>query len=170
MAEVRFDGVGKVYSRGDIPAVSDFTLDVRDGEFLVLVGPSGCGKSTSLRMVAREHEREIWRHEAIELNPQAQAIIKESLGDNYETWFQHDILVGRHVLANLEEGLLYAQGIVIPFKDIMEVRQGRKDLKLVTSSSAHPFITIDFGTLPIDPETGVPYKDEIAEKIEKLMP
>lgn len=52
MAEVRFDGVGKVYSRGDIPAVSDFTLDVRDGEFLVLVGPSGCGKSTSLRMVA----------------------------------------------------------------------------------------------------------------------
>lgn len=119
---------------------------------------------------AREHEREIWRHEAIELNPQAQAIIKESLGDNYETWFQHDILIGRHVLANLEEGLLYAQGIVIPFKDIMEVRQGRKDLKLVTSSSAHPFITIDFGTLPIDPETGVPYKDEIADKIEKLMP
>jgi multiple sugar transport system ATP-binding protein len=52
MAEVRFDGVGKVYSRGDTPAVADFTLDVRDGEFLVLVGPSGCGKSTSLRMVA----------------------------------------------------------------------------------------------------------------------
>ena len=52
MAEVRFDGVGKVYSRGDSPAVSDFNLVVRDGEFLVLVGPSGCGKSTSLRMVA----------------------------------------------------------------------------------------------------------------------
>jgi len=52
MAEVRFESVGKVYSRGDTPAVSDFTLDVRDGEFLVLVGPSGCGKSTSLRMVA----------------------------------------------------------------------------------------------------------------------
>ena len=52
MAEVRFENVVKVYSRGDAPAVSDFTLDVRDGEFLVLVGPSGCGKSTSLRMVA----------------------------------------------------------------------------------------------------------------------
>ena len=52
MAEVRFENVAKVYSRGDTPAVADFTLDVRDGEFLVLVGPSGCGKSTSLRMVA----------------------------------------------------------------------------------------------------------------------
>ena len=52
MAEVRFVDVGKVYSRGDVPAVANFTLDVRDGEFLVLVGPSGCGKSTSLRMVA----------------------------------------------------------------------------------------------------------------------
>lgn len=52
MAEVRFDHVCKVYSRGDAPAVSDFTLKVGDGEFLVLVGPSGCGKSTSLRMVA----------------------------------------------------------------------------------------------------------------------
>ena len=52
MADVRFDAVGKVYSRGDAPAVDAFSLDVRDGEFLVLVGPSGCGKSTSLRMVA----------------------------------------------------------------------------------------------------------------------
>lgn len=52
MAEVSFEHVGKVYSRGDAPAVADFTLNVRDGEFLVLVGPSGCGKSTTLRMVA----------------------------------------------------------------------------------------------------------------------
>jgi multiple sugar transport system ATP-binding protein len=52
MAEVRFEHVRKVYSRGDVPAVEDFSLDVKDGEFLVLVGPSGCGKSTSLRMVA----------------------------------------------------------------------------------------------------------------------
>jgi ABC-type sugar transport system ATPase subunit len=33
-------------------AVNELTLDVDDGEFLVLVGPSGCGKSTALRMVA----------------------------------------------------------------------------------------------------------------------
>ncbi|MBE6383348.1 MAG: ATP-binding cassette domain-containing protein [Lentisphaerae bacterium] len=52
MSEVVFSGVGKVYSRGETAAVEDFSLAVRDGEFLVLVGPSGCGKSTTLRMVA----------------------------------------------------------------------------------------------------------------------
>ncbi len=52
MAEVKFTGVGKTYAKGDRPAVADFNLTVRDGEFLVLVGPSGCGKSTTLRMVA----------------------------------------------------------------------------------------------------------------------
>ena len=52
MAEVKFEHVGKIYSRGEKAAVEDFNLSVRDGEFLVLVGPSGCGKSTSLRMVA----------------------------------------------------------------------------------------------------------------------
>ena len=52
MATVVFNRVGKVYARGDAPAVDDFSLKVEDGEFLVLVGPSGCGKSTTLRMVA----------------------------------------------------------------------------------------------------------------------
>ena len=52
MATVVFNRVGKVYSRGDAPAVDGFSLEVADGEFLVLVGPSGCGKSTTLRMVA----------------------------------------------------------------------------------------------------------------------
>lgn len=52
MATVFFDNVCKVYSRGDTPAVDGFSLDVSDGEFVVLVGPSGCGKSTTLRMVA----------------------------------------------------------------------------------------------------------------------
>ncbi len=52
MATVFFDNVCKVYSRGDTPAVDGFSLDVSDGEFIVLVGPSGCGKSTTLRMVA----------------------------------------------------------------------------------------------------------------------
>ena len=37
---------------GGVTAVSDFTLDIEDKEFIVLVGPSGCGKSTTLRMVA----------------------------------------------------------------------------------------------------------------------
>ena len=52
MAKVLFDRVCKTYQRGEAPAVDGFTLDVEDGEFLVLVGPSGCGKSTTLRMVA----------------------------------------------------------------------------------------------------------------------
>ncbi len=52
MSEVRLEGVCKTYSRGDAPAVENFSLDIRDGEFMVLVGPSGCGKSTTLRMVA----------------------------------------------------------------------------------------------------------------------
>lgn len=119
---------------------------------------------------AREREREQWKRDAAELNPQAEAYIKETLGDTYETWFKHDILVSRCVLVNKELGLLYAQGIVIPFKEIMEVRMGRKDLKLVTSNSTYPFVTIDFGSLSINPETGNTYKDEIAAEIEKLMP
>ena len=51
MASVAFDCVSKVYE-GSVLALSDFTLDVADGEFVVLVGPSGCGKTTALRMVA----------------------------------------------------------------------------------------------------------------------
>ncbi len=52
MAEVSFKNISKVYTRGERAAVESFSLDVHDGEFLVLVGPSGCGKSTTLRMVA----------------------------------------------------------------------------------------------------------------------
>ncbi|MGZ8593818.1 MAG: ATP-binding cassette domain-containing protein, partial [Actinomycetota bacterium] len=51
MAEIVLDDVTKVYGDG-VPAVSDLSLEIRDGEFIVLVGPSGCGKTTALRMVA----------------------------------------------------------------------------------------------------------------------
>ncbi|MFM7526744.1 MAG: ABC transporter ATP-binding protein, partial [Actinomycetota bacterium] len=51
MAEVKFENVDKVFDNG-VKAVAGLSLDIRDGEFLVLVGPSGCGKTTALRMVA----------------------------------------------------------------------------------------------------------------------
>jgi multiple sugar transport system ATP-binding protein len=51
VAGVAFEDVTKVYADGT-KAVDDLNLDVKDGEFMVLVGPSGCGKTTALRMVA----------------------------------------------------------------------------------------------------------------------
>src|SRR5215216_1183158 len=50
MASVTYDHVTKKF--GDTAAVNDLMLEIRDGEFMVLVGPSGCGKSTALRMLA----------------------------------------------------------------------------------------------------------------------
>jgi multiple sugar transport system ATP-binding protein len=51
MADVTFEEVDKVYDNG-FHAVIDLSLEIYDGEFLVLVGPSGCGKTTALRMIA----------------------------------------------------------------------------------------------------------------------
>ncbi len=51
MSSVSLQRMYKVYP-GGVTAVSDFSLDIEDKEFVVLVGPSGCGKSTTLRMVA----------------------------------------------------------------------------------------------------------------------
>jgi multiple sugar transport system ATP-binding protein len=51
VAEIVLDHVTKRYPDGAL-AVNDFTLDIADGEFVILVGPSGCGKSTTLNMIA----------------------------------------------------------------------------------------------------------------------
>ena len=51
MAGLTFKNIYKIYD-GDVTAVEDFNLEIKDEEFIVFVGPSGCGKSTTLRMVA----------------------------------------------------------------------------------------------------------------------
>ncbi|HVQ88873.1 MAG TPA: sn-glycerol-3-phosphate ABC transporter ATP-binding protein UgpC [Actinomycetes bacterium] len=73
MAGVRLVGVSKVFD-GGAPAVNDVSIDVADGEFVVLVGPSGCGKSTLLRIVAGLEEvtaGEVWigEREVTDLDP-----------------------------------------------------------------------------------------------------
>jgi ABC-type sugar transport system ATPase subunit len=62
MASIRLDHVRKIY--GATAAVNDVSLDIDDGELMILVGPSGCGKSTMLRMIAgleRVGEHAAWR-------------------------------------------------------------------------------------------------------------
>ena len=50
MADLTIDNVNKFYDKTQV--LFDVNLDIKDGEFIVLVGPSGCGKSTLLRMIA----------------------------------------------------------------------------------------------------------------------
>jgi multiple sugar transport system ATP-binding protein len=52
MARVLLENVSKTYPNATTKAVDALTLDIVDGEFMVLVGPSGCGKTTALRMIA----------------------------------------------------------------------------------------------------------------------
>ena len=51
MADLKLQGVSKIYP-GNIRAVAPTSVEIEDGEFVILVGPSGCGKSTLLRMIA----------------------------------------------------------------------------------------------------------------------
>lgn len=51
MAKITLNNVGKVFG-SDVVAVQDLSMEIQDGEFLVLLGPSGCGKTTTLRMIA----------------------------------------------------------------------------------------------------------------------
>src|SRR3989442_6680299 len=52
MASVTLRRLSKSFDRTSQPALQELTLEVRDGEFLVLLGPSGCGKTTALRCIA----------------------------------------------------------------------------------------------------------------------
>ena len=50
MSTVTFEHIGKAY--GDVKVIADFSLNIKDGDFVSFLGPSGCGKTTCLRMVA----------------------------------------------------------------------------------------------------------------------
>ncbi|MBM3597902.1 MAG: sn-glycerol-3-phosphate ABC transporter ATP-binding protein UgpC [Alphaproteobacteria bacterium] len=52
MAIVKLDRLTKIFDRAHAPAAEDVSLEIGDGEFMVLLGPSGCGKTTTLRMIA----------------------------------------------------------------------------------------------------------------------
>lgn len=52
MSYVNFNGIHKKYDNAEKYSVTDFNLQIKQGEFIVFVGPSGCGKSTTLRMLA----------------------------------------------------------------------------------------------------------------------
>src|SRR6201998_3744998 len=52
MASVKFVSATRVYAKNSPPAVDGLGLEIKDGEFMVLVGPSGSGKTTALRMLA----------------------------------------------------------------------------------------------------------------------
>jgi multiple sugar transport system ATP-binding protein len=78
MGGIRLDGATKVYPNG-VTAVDAVDLEIRDGEFMVLVGPSGCGKSTLLRMIAGlEHVTEgriyIGEEDVTSMQPRARDI------------------------------------------------------------------------------------------------
>ena len=51
MARIALEGVTKVFGH-EVVAVNDVSIEIGDGEFMVLVGPSGCGKSTILRLLS----------------------------------------------------------------------------------------------------------------------
>jgi multiple sugar transport system ATP-binding protein len=78
MAAITLEKVNKIFDDGT-HAVSDLSLEISDGEFLVLVGPSGCGKTTALRMVAGLEsmtDGEIWIGERLvnDLHPRARDV------------------------------------------------------------------------------------------------
>src|SRR5258708_32335343 len=61
MADVRLTGVTKRF--GDVAAIDNLSLDIADGELLVLLGPTGAGKTTTLRMVAGLERPDVGRVE-----------------------------------------------------------------------------------------------------------
>ena len=80
MAEIELKNIVKKYGDG-FPAVNDVSLDIADGEFMILVGPSGCGKSTLLRMIVGLEDITVGRHDDRRRAGQRQGAARPQPGD-----------------------------------------------------------------------------------------
>ena len=87
---IAYEGVGKTFetTQGEVVAVRDITLDVREGEFVTLVGPSGCGKSTLLNMAAGLFEPSTGtvRYRGAEVAPYNQRVGYMTQNDHLLPW------------------------------------------------------------------------------------
>lgn len=68
MSKISLRNINKKYPNSDTYSVSNFNIDIEEGEFIVLVGPSGCGKSTTLRMIASAKYASQLRHRELRQN------------------------------------------------------------------------------------------------------
>lgn len=120
-AKISLRGVGKVFrSRGvDVAALSDVSLDVHSGQFLVLVGPSGCGKSTLLDLLAG-----LSRPTSGEVLLDGRPVTGPGL-DRGVVFQQYALFPWRTAQANVEFGL---EGKGIPRRERHERARGFLDL------------------------------------------
>ena len=95
-------------------------LRVKRNEYIGDIDEAIATNEEHVREAAEEKRRvrEQWLKEAPQLNKIALQQIQQIFGDaGYETWFEHDILLSRNVLANTELGILYAQGVALSFSE-----------------------------------------------------
>ena len=100
MANIQFKDIRKSY--GDVAVVHGISLDIRDGEFIVIVGPSGCGKSTLCKLAARfwDVERGSVRIGGVNVN----VIDPETLLRNVSIVFQDVVLFNDTIYNNIKIG------------------------------------------------------------------
>jgi multiple sugar transport system ATP-binding protein len=100
MAEIVLDQITKLF--GDVIAVNSVSLEIPDGEFVVLVGPSGCGKSTILRMIAGLEEVTAGE---ISIDGEQVTDLEPKLRDIAMVFQNYALYPHMSVAANLEFGL-----------------------------------------------------------------
>ena len=106
MARIALDAVTKRYPDGTL-GVHDLTLEIEDGEFMILVGPSGCGKSTALRMIAGLEE--------VSEGGSVPQLLVENRGNNRVLFLEGEELVGA------KQNRILNTSILVPAKSKIKV-------------------------------------------------